>query len=43
MAERWDERERAYRRDEGEYRNRPNGERDRMDRVGDGHSLFLSG
>lgn len=35
MAERWDERERAYRRDEGEYRNRPNGERDRMDRVGD--------
>ena len=35
MAERWDERERAYRRDEREYRNRDSGERDRTDRAAD--------
>ena len=35
MAERWDERERAYRRDEREYHNRDSGERDRTDRAAD--------
>jgi osmotically-inducible protein OsmY len=35
MAERWDEHERGYRRDDGEYRNRPFGERDKVDRAGD--------
>lgn len=35
MAERWDERERAYRREEREYRNRDSGERDRTDRAAD--------
>lgn len=35
MAERWDEREREYRREESDYRNRPYGERGRTERAAD--------
>jgi osmotically-inducible protein OsmY len=35
MAERWDERERAYRRDERDYRGQDQGDRDRTDRAAD--------